>query len=191
MLTAEQIAEKYVFNDNKNENVLTAEDVTAEDDNKNENVLTAEDVTAEDDKKSVLTAEDCLEFMADKEESNQYKRFYDYLRDAFANNKNNFEYAKREFSTVYGEFWGLVDGEKVSVLPSIIKRLADEQGVSMKMFVDWLKAKKLVVLDSQGNAARGVCKKTQDGSGWKTRRMYTIVFPECEFDLSEIEGKTA
>lgn len=156
MLTAEQIAKKYVFNDNKN----------------------------------VLTAEDCLEFMADKEESNQYKRFYNYLNDTFAEHKANFEDARKEFSTVYGEFWGLVDGNKISVLPSIIKRLADEQNVSMKMFVDWLKAKKLVVLDSKGNAARGVCKKTQDGI-WKARRMYTIIFPDAEFDLSEIKEKTA
>ena len=74
------------------------------------------------------------------------------------------------------QYWGryFKDENKVAILPSVLKKLANEENLDTKLFLEFLDDKGLIEADSRGNLSRNVNSKLLH----KGSRMYVIFMPD-------------
>ena len=136
-----------------------------------------------------ISIDEAVSWMSAEDTVNQNMRFYDTLMDFVVQHSGNFENWRMSGGSNVA-YYGKYDEKKnqISILPSVLKNLADEHGVDYLMFVKYLGNHGLLIKDKKGNDTRPVYCKWLQG---KSKRLYVIAMPEQEKpeDDSEEESK--
>ena len=75
--------------------------------------------------------------------------------------------------------------QAVAILPAVLKKLADDNNVDLKLFLEFLDDKGLLIKDKEGNFK----KNTNSRMLKKGVRMYVISMPEIDFVDSDEAGE--
>ena len=118
--------------------------------------------------------------MADEKTANQNERFYDSLMDSVVQNSGKFENLGLTVDMNIQQYWGRYyndeKGERVAVLPKVLKQLTDEENLDMKLFLEFLDEKGLLEKDADGNYTKNVYSRLLQ----KGTRMYVIYMKKRE-----------
>lgn len=123
-----------------------------------------------------IKLEDAVNWMVDVDSADQNQRFYDSLMDSVIQNSGKFEGLGMTECMNNSQYWGryFKDENKVAVLPSVLKKLANEENLDLKLFLEFLDDKGLIEADSRGNLSRNVNSRLLH----KGSRMYVIFMPD-------------
>ena len=123
-----------------------------------------------------IKLEDAVNWMADVDSADQNQRFYDSLMDSVIQNSGKFEGLGMTECMNNSQYWGryFKDENKVAILPSVLKKLANEENLDTKLFLEFLDDKGLIEADSRGNLSRNVNSRLLH----KGSRMYVILMPD-------------
>ena len=123
-----------------------------------------------------IKLEDAVNWMADVDSADQNQRFYDSLMDSVIQNSGKFEGLGMTECMNNSQYWGryFKAENKVAILPSVLKKLANEENLDTKLFLEFLDDKGLIEADSRGNLSRNVNSKLLH----KGSRMYVIFMPD-------------
>lgn len=128
--------------------------------------------------KKRISIEEAIGWMADEETANQNERFYDSLMDSIIQNSGRFEDLGLTIDMNIQQYWGryMKNEEKVAIIPKVLKQLADEENLDLKLFLEFLEEKNLIDKDSNGNYTRNVYSTLLH----KGTRMYVIKMKKQE-----------
>ena len=128
--------------------------------------------------KKRISIEEAISWMADEETANQNERFYDSLMDSIIQNSGRFEDLGLTIDMNIQQYWGryMKNEEKVAIIPKVLKQLADEENLDLKLFLEFLEEKNLIDKDSNGNYTRNVYSTLLH----KGTRMYVIKMKKQE-----------
>ena len=131
--------------------------------------------------------EDALQWMTDAQTADQSNRFYEFLMDTVIQNSGKFEDLGMTEDMNINQYWGryLEDKQAVAILPAVLKKLADDNNVDLKLFLEFLDDKGLLIKDKEGNFK----KNTNSRMLKKGVRMYVISMPEIDFVDSDEAGE--
>lgn len=137
-----------------------------------------------------ISVEDAVKWMSAVDEANQNQRFYERLEDTVIQNSGRFEGLGMTECTNNSQYWGQYFAKtgKVAIMRNVLKDLADEENLDLKLFAEYLDDKGLLEKDSKGNYTKNVYSPLLK----KGNRMYVITLPaeEAEFvPASEQDGK--
>lgn len=123
-----------------------------------------------------ISVEQAIEWMTDADEADQYQRFYDTVTDWVLQNSSKFEGLGMSERGNYSQYWGryFKEEEKVALLPSVLKDIASEYNVDIKVFIEYLDEKGLLVRDSAGADKKNIYSPLLH----KGARMYVISMPD-------------
>ncbi len=99
-----------------------------------------------------LTA--AAETLSTKDFVSEDKRCYDYLVDQLSIHHDRFYPADNDDNLYKGDIWGCVDGGYMIIIRAVFDELCKGAGFSGKRFLNWAKAKDLLLLDSRGYTSR-------------------------------------
>lgn len=139
--------------------------------------------------KKCIKMEDALQWMTDAQTADQSNRFYEFLMDTVIQNSGKFEDLGMTEDMNINQYWGryLEDKQAVAILPAVLKKLADDNNVDLKLFLEFLDDKGLLIKDKEGNFK----KNTNSRMLKKGVRMYVISMPEIDFvDSDEVGEKS-
>lgn len=128
-----------------------------------------------------ISLEEAISLMSDEKEVDQPIRFYNTLIDTVYRNAGKFE-GLTEIDDIRGEFWGVYKKyEKyedrtvntVSILPDVLKQLAEKADMDVKLFLTYLKKNNLLIADAGRNHTKETSKKLK-GRIW----MVKIILPD-------------
>ena len=127
-----------------------------------------------------ISQDEAISWMADEKTANQNERFYDSLMDSVVQNSGKFENLGLTVDMNIQQYWGRYyndeKGERVAVLPKVLKQLADEENLDMKLFLEFLDEKGLLEKDADGNYTKNVYSILLQ----KGTRMYIIYMKKRE-----------
>ena len=127
-----------------------------------------------------ISQDEAISWMADEKTANQNERFYDSLMDSVVQNSGKFENLGLTVDMNIQQYWGRYyndeKGERVAVLPKVLKQLADEENLDMKLFLEFLDEKGLLEKDADGNYTKNVYSILLQ----KGTRMYVIYMKKRE-----------
>ena len=127
-----------------------------------------------------ISLDEAISWMADEKTANQNERFYDSLMDSVVQNSGKFENLGLTVDMNVQQYWGRYfndeKGERVAVLPKVLKQLADEENLDMKLFLESLDEKGLLEKDADGNYTKNVYSRLLQ----KGTRMYVIYMKKRE-----------
>ena len=96
----------------------------------------------------------CLGFLKDKEEINENRRAYEYIKNVVVANSARFE---PEEDGYRGEIWGIwVSNTELAFIPSVFERIMAEAGFQNKSFLSWASRNGLVVKGEGNNLKKKV-----------------------------------
>ena len=96
----------------------------------------------------------CLSFLKDKEEINENRRAYEYIKNVVVANSARFE---PEEDGYRGEIWGTwVSNTELAFIPSVFERIMAEAGFQNKSFLSWASRNGLVVKGEGNNLKKKV-----------------------------------
>lgn len=122
-----------------------------------------------------IKLEDAVNWMADVDSADQNQRFYDSLMDSVIQNSGKFEGLGMTECMNNSQYWGryFKDENKVAILPSVLKKLANEENLTRNSFWNSWTIKALLK-QTQGNLSRNVNSRLLH----KGSRMYVILMPD-------------
>ena len=127
-----------------------------------------------------ISLNEAISWMADEKTANQNERFYDSLMDSVVQNSGKFENLGLTVDMNIQQYWGRYyndeKGERVAVLPKVLKQLTDEENLDMKLFLEFLDEKGLLEKDADGNYTKNVYSRLLQ----KGTRMYVIYMKKRE-----------
>lgn len=137
-----------------------------------------------------ISVEDAVKWMSAVDEADQNRRFYERLEDTVIQNSGRFEGLGMTECTNNSQYWGQYFAKtgKVAIMRNVLKDLADEENLDLKLFAEYLDDKGLLEKDSKGNYTKNMYSPLLK----KGNRMYVITLPaeEAEFvPASEQDGK--
>lgn len=137
-----------------------------------------------------ISVEDAVKWMSAVDEADQNRRFYERLEDTVIQNSGRFEGLGMTECTNNSQYWGqyFAKNGKVAIMRNVLKDLADEENLDLKLFAEYLDDKGLLEKDSKGNYTKNVYSPLLK----KGNRMYVITLPaeEASFvQASEVDEK--
>lgn len=132
-----------------------------------------------------ISVEEAVQWMENVDDADQYQRFYECLKDAVMQNSGKIEKLGLKEDMVIPQYWGRYyeDREAVALLPTVLKKLADENNVDVKLFLEFLDRKGLIEKDREGHFTKNVYSKLLN----KGCRMHVISIPEVK-DKPSVDG---
>lgn len=128
-----------------------------------------------------ISVEDAVKWMSAVDEADQNQRFYERLEDTVIQNSGRFEGLGMTECTNNSQYWGkyMKKTGKVAIMRIVLKNMADEENLDLKLFLEDLDRKGLLEKDSKGNYTKPVHSSILN----KENRMYVITLPmeEAEF----------
>lgn len=116
------------------------------------------------------------ETLSTKDFVSEDKRCYDYLVDQLSIHHDRFYPADTDENLYKGDIWGCVDGGYMIIIRTIFDSLCKDAGFSGKRFLNWAKAKDLLLCDSKG------CPTKAKRIGKISPRCVFLRLPESEDD---------
>lgn len=134
-----------------------------------------------------IKMEDALQWMTDAQTADQSNRFYEFLMDTVIQNSGKFEDLGMAEDMNINQYWGryLEEKQAVAIIPAVLKKLADDNNVDLKLFLEFLDDKGLLIKDKEGNFK----KNTNSILLKKGIRMYVISVPNIDFIDSDEAGE--
>lgn len=105
----------------------------------------------------VISVEDAVSWMTDKDLADQNERFYETLMDTVMTNGSKFEGLGMNTDFPPQNYWGRYDSatNKIGIIPSVLRKLAEEAGVDdVKAFLEYLDGKGMIDKDKNGNLTK-------------------------------------
>ena len=129
----------------------------------------------------VISVEDAVRWMTDKDLADQNERFYETLMDTVMTNGSKFEGLGMNTDFPPQNYWGRYDSatNKIGIIPSVLRKLAEEAGVDdVKAFLEYLDGKGMIDKDKNGNLTKNVYSSCLA----KGNRMHVIQMKKADKD---------
>lgn len=129
----------------------------------------------------VISVEDAVRWMTDKDLADQNERFYETLMDTVMTNGSKFEGLGMNTDFPPQNYWGRYDSatNKIGIIPCVLRKLAEEAGVDdVKAFLEYLDGKGMIDKDKNGNLTKNVYSSCLA----KGNRMHVIQMKKADKD---------